>query len=80
MNFDQIQRDIAAYRGGGQDASQMAAKGYRFLTPKRFSLAEGGEVNEKISMIKVNGWRINKFVVTVNGPNLKVLLSYCLLH
>ena len=52
MNFDQIQRDIAAYRGGGQDASQMAAKGYRFLTPKRFSLAEGGEVNEKISMIK----------------------------
>jgi len=52
MDFDQIQRDIAAYRGGGQDASQMAAKGYRFLTPKRFALAEGGEVNEKISMIK----------------------------
>ena len=52
MNFDQIQRDIAAYRGGGQDASQMAAKGYRFLTPKRFALAEGGEVNKKISIIK----------------------------
>ena len=28
MNFDQIQRDIAAYRGGGQDASQMAALGF----------------------------------------------------
>jgi hypothetical protein len=52
MDFDQIQRDIAAYRGGGQDASQMTAKGYRFLTPKRFALAEGGEVNKKISMIK----------------------------
>jgi len=46
MGFDQIQRDIAAYRGGGQDESQMAAKGYRFLTPKRFTqpLATGGRV------------------------------------
>jgi len=46
MGFDQIQKDIAAYRGGGQDESQMAAKGYRFLTPKRFTqpLATGGRV------------------------------------
>ena len=46
MGFDQIKKDIAAYRGGGQDESQMAAKGYRFLTPKRFtqSLATGGRV------------------------------------
>jgi len=46
MGFDQIQRDIAAYRGGGQDESQMAAKGYRFLTPKKFTqpLATGGRV------------------------------------
>jgi len=46
MGFDQIQNDIAAYRGGGQDESQMAAKGYRFLTPKRFTqpLATGGRV------------------------------------
>jgi len=49
MGFDQIQRDIAAYRGGGQDESQMAAKGYRFLTPKRFTqpLATGGRVGLK---------------------------------
>ena len=44
MGFDQIQRDIAAYRGGGQDESQMAAKGYRFLTPRNFVGAEGGRV------------------------------------
>ena len=46
MGFDQIQNDIAAYRGGGQDESQMAAKGYRFLTPKKFTqpLATGGRV------------------------------------
>jgi hypothetical protein len=46
IGFDQIQKDIAAYRGGGQDESQMAAKGYRFLTPKRFTqpLATGGRV------------------------------------
>ena len=46
MGFDQIQRDIAAYRGGGQDESQMTAKGYRFLTPKKFTqpLATGGRV------------------------------------
>jgi hypothetical protein len=46
IGFDQIQKDIAAYRGGGQDESQMAAKGYRFLTPKRFTqpLAKGGRV------------------------------------
>jgi len=46
MGFDQIQKDIAAYRGGGQDESQMAAKGYRFLTPKKFTqpLATGGRV------------------------------------
>ena len=46
IGFDQIQKDIAAYRGGGQDESQMAAKGYRFLTPKNFtqSLATGGRV------------------------------------
>ena len=51
MNFDQIQRDIAAYRGGGQDASQMAAKGYRFLTPKRFALAEGGDIEGRKMML-----------------------------
>ena len=46
IGFDQIRKDIAAYRGGGQDESQMAAKGYRFLTPKRFTqpLATGGRV------------------------------------
>jgi hypothetical protein len=51
MDFDQIQRDIAAYRGGGQDASQMAAKGYRFLTPKRFALAEGGDIEGRKMML-----------------------------
>jgi len=44
MGFDQIQRDIAAYRSGEQDESQMAAKGYRFLTPRNFVGAAGGRV------------------------------------
>ena len=49
MGFDQIKKDIAAYRGGGQDESQMAAKGYRFLTPKKFTqpFATGGRVGLK---------------------------------
>jgi len=51
MDFDQIQRDIAAYRGGGQDASQMVDKGYRFLTPKRFALAEGGDIEGRKMML-----------------------------
>jgi hypothetical protein len=44
LGFDQIRKDIAAYRGGGQDESQMAAKGYRFLTPRNFVGAAGGRV------------------------------------
>jgi len=44
LGFDQIRKDIAAYRAGGQDESQMAAKGYRFLTPRNFVGAEGGRV------------------------------------
>ena len=44
LGFDQIRKDIAAYRGGGLDASEMAQKGYRFLTPRNFVGAEGGRV------------------------------------
>ena len=44
LGFDQIRKDIAAYRAGGQDESQMAAKGYRFLTPRNFVGAAGGRV------------------------------------
>ena len=44
IGFDQIRKDIAAYRGGGLDASQMTGKGYRFLTPRNFVGAEGGRV------------------------------------
>ena len=47
LGFDQIRKDIAAYRGGGQDESQMAAKGYRFLTPRNFVGAAGGRVGLK---------------------------------
>jgi len=44
IGFDQIRKDIAAYRGGGLDASQMTGKGYRFLTPRNFVGAAGGRV------------------------------------
>jgi len=44
LGFDQIKKDIAAYRGGGLDASQMAQRGYRFLTPRNFVGAKGGRV------------------------------------
>ena len=47
IGFDQIRKDIAAYRGGGLDASQMTGKGYRFLTPRNFVGAAGGRVGLK---------------------------------
>ena len=62
IGFDQIRKDIAAYRGGGLDASQMTGKGYRFLTPRNFVGAAGGRVGLKEGTVEPKFIGVDKAV------------------
>ena len=68
IGFDQIRKDIAAYRGGGLDASQMTSKGYRFLTPRNFVAKDGGSPNMKMAEIP-KGLTYNDAVKTFTLSN-----------
>ena len=68
IGFDQIRKDIAAYRGGGLDASQMTSKGYRFLTPRNFVAKDGGSPNMQMAEIP-KGLTYNDAVKTFTLSN-----------
>jgi len=44
IGFDQIRKDMNAYKSGELNQQQMFDKNYRFLTPRNFVAAEGGRV------------------------------------